>query len=239
MPTPNTIEVCRAHLFTKEVELREQYPQQIVDKVLRVREMYNWFIANPDGTDREFVSEVCQRHGIHRTTAYSDLAVVKSLLPMLGSASRDFHRWRTNEMLIATYKMAEKRKDSKTMERAATAYGKLNRVDLEDEQAMPYDMIVPQPFTATDDPRVLGIAPKPSTLRTSSSRKLTSNLMCYSQIPKTIPKKKILCLNAYWQRMVSVLRCTKRRAFANGTSRTRPHCKVTKNYGIQCQESLL
>lgn len=162
MPTPNTIEVCRAHLFTKEVELREQYPQQIVDKVLRVREMYNWFIANPDGTDREFVSEVCQRHGIHRTTAYSDLAVVKSLLPMLGSASRDFHRWRTNEMLIATYKMAEKRKDSKTMERAATAYGKLNRVDLEDEQAMPYDMIVPQPFTATDDPRVLGIEPIPN-----------------------------------------------------------------------------
>ena len=162
MPTPNTIEVCRAHLFTKEVELREQYPQQIVDKVLRVREMYNWFIANPDGTDREFVSEVCQRHGIHRTTAYSDLAVVKSLLPMLGSASRDFHRWRTNEMLIATYKMAEKRKDSKTMERAATAYGKLNRVDLEDEQAMPYDMIVPQPFTATDDPRVLGIEPIPT-----------------------------------------------------------------------------
>ena len=62
------------------------------------------------GTDREFVAEVCQRHNIHRTTAYSDLAVVKSLLPMLGSASRDFHRWRTNEMLIATYKMAEKRR---------------------------------------------------------------------------------------------------------------------------------
>ena len=162
MPTPNTIDVCRAHLFTKEVELREQYPQAVVDKVLRVREMYNWFIANPDGTDREFVAEVCQRHGIHRTTAYSDLAVVKSLLPMLGSASRDFHRWRTNEMLIATYKMAEKRKDSKTMERAATAYGKLNRVDLEDEQALPLDQILVQPFTATDDPRVLGIESIPN-----------------------------------------------------------------------------
>lgn len=162
MAFPNAIEVCRAELFTKEVELRERYSQAIVDKLLRVREMYNWFIANPDGTDREFVAEVCQRHGIHRTTAYSDLSVVKSLLPMLGSASRDFHRWRTNEMLIATYKMAEKRKDSKTMERAATAYGKLNRVDLEDEQAMPYDLIVPQPFTATDDPRVLGIEPIPN-----------------------------------------------------------------------------
>lgn len=162
MAYPNAIEVCRAELFTKEVELRDRYPQALVDKVLRVREMYNWFISNPDGTDREFVAEVCQRHGIHRTTAYSDLAVVKSLLPMLGSASRDFHRWRTNEMLIATYKMAEKRKDSKTMERAATAYGKLNRVDLEDEQAIPLDQILWQPFTATDDPRVLGIEPIPN-----------------------------------------------------------------------------
>ena len=136
MSYPNAIEVCRAELFTKEVELRERYPGQMVEKVLRVREMYNWFIANPDGTDREFVAEVCQRHNIHRTTAYSDLAVVKSLLPMLGSASRDFHRWRTN--------------------------GKLNRVDLEDEQAIPLDQILVQPFTATDDPRVLGIEPIPN-----------------------------------------------------------------------------
>lgn len=58
--------------------------------------------------------------------------------------------------------MAEKRKDSKTMERAATAYGKLNRVDLEDEQAIPLDQILVQPFMATDDPRVLGIEPIPN-----------------------------------------------------------------------------
>lgn len=159
---PNVADICRSDLFTAEPELREKYPVAIVDKLLRIREMYNWFISNPGATDREFVSELCQRHGIHRTTAYSDLAVVKSLLPMLGAASRDFHRWRTNEMLIATYKMAEKRKDSKTMERAASAYGKLNRIDTEDEQAMPFDMIVPQPFTATDDPRVLGIEPIPN-----------------------------------------------------------------------------
>ena len=46
MSYPNAIEVCRAELFTKEVELRERYPQALVDKVLRVREMYNWFIAD-------------------------------------------------------------------------------------------------------------------------------------------------------------------------------------------------
>lgn len=162
MPTPNALEVCRTDLFTKESELLERYPQPVVDKVLRVREMYQWYIANPDGTDREFVAEVCQRHDISRVTAYSDLAILKSLLPMLATASRDFHRWRYNEMILATYKMAEKRKDTKTMERAASSYAKYNRVDLEDEQAVPYELIVVQPFTATEDPRVLGIEPIPN-----------------------------------------------------------------------------
>ena len=162
MSMPNMIDVCRADLYTKQEELIQRYPQVIVEKVLRVREMYNWFIANPDATDREFVSEVCQRHGVHRTTAYSDLSVVKALLPMLGSASRDFHRWRASEMLMNTYKMAEKRKDTKTMERAASSYAKMHRVEIEDEQAVPYDMIVPQHFTATDDPRTLGIEPIPN-----------------------------------------------------------------------------
>lgn len=162
MSLPNTIEVCKANLFTKEDELRNLYPQTLVDKVLRVREMYNWFISNPDGTDREFVAELLQRHAVSKVTAYYDLAIVKSLLPMLASANRDFHRWRFNEMIINTYKMAEKRKDTKTMERAAASYAKYNRVDLEDEQVVPFEMIVVQPFVATSDPSVLGIKPIPN-----------------------------------------------------------------------------
>ena len=35
-------------------------------------------------------------------------------------------------------------------------------MDLEDEQVVPYDMIVVQPFTATEDPTVLGIKPIPN-----------------------------------------------------------------------------
>ena len=93
---------------------------------------------------------------------YSDLAVIKQLLPALTSSSRDWHRWKANQMLLETYRMAKKRKDTKTMERAASSYAKYNRVDVEDEQVMPYDQIVVQPFTATDDPSVLGIKPIPN-----------------------------------------------------------------------------
>lgn len=162
MAFPNALELCRTDLFTKEDELRNTYPQMLVDKVLRVRDMYNWCIANPDAKDRQFVEQELSRYQISKVVAYSDLAIVKALLPTLATASRDFHRWRYNEMILETYQMAKKRKDTKTMEKAASSYAKYNRIDLEDEQAVPYEMIVVQPFTATSDPTVLGIKPIPN-----------------------------------------------------------------------------
>ena len=162
MAYPNALELCRSDLFTKEDELRQAYPQLLVDKVLRVRDMYNWCIANPDAKDRQFVEQELSRYDISKVVAYSDLTIVKTLLPTLATASRDFHRWRYNEMILETYQMAKKRKDTKTMEKAASSYAKYNRIDLEDEQAVPYEMIVVQPFTATSDPTVLGIKPIPN-----------------------------------------------------------------------------
>ncbi len=162
MAQHNTLDVCRVDLFTAEDELRQRYPEVIVARVLRVREEYNWFLSNPDAKDRQFIDNAVSRFGISKVLAYSDLAIVKAMLPHLSQASRDFHRYRYNEMILETFQMAKKRKDTKTMEKAASSYAKFNRVDLEDEQAVPYDMIVVQPFTATDDPSVLGIKPIPN-----------------------------------------------------------------------------
>lgn len=155
------LEACQLDLFTSEDELREKYSEPIVLRVLRIREEYNWFLSNPDAKDRQFVENVTSRFGLNKTQAYSDLVIVKALLPHLSQASRDFHRYRYNEMILETFQMAKKRKDTKTMEKAASSYAKFNRVDMEDEQAVPYDLIVVQPFTATDDPSVLGIKPMP------------------------------------------------------------------------------
>lgn len=161
MSNPSTLDICRLDLFTAEDELRERYPDTIVTRLLRVREEYNWFLSNPDAKDRQFVDNAVSRFGICKSLAYNDLGIVKMLLPHLAQASRDFHRYRYNEMILETFQMAKKRKDTKTMEKAASSYAKFNRVDLEDEQAVPYDLIVVQPFTATDDPSVLGIKPMP------------------------------------------------------------------------------
>lgn len=156
------LEICQKDMFTSEAELREQYNEQQVERLLRLRDLYNWFVANPDCKDRQFIEVAGSRYGIGRTMAYADLALIKQLLPFLSAASRDFHRYRYNEMILETYAMAKARKDTKTMERAASSYGKYNRVDLEDEQNIPYEDIVVQPFTATGDPTVLGIKPIPN-----------------------------------------------------------------------------
>lgn len=162
MPLPKIIDVCRTDLFTGESELAAKYDAITVSRLLRVRDEYQWVLANPDLADRQFVEEFTGRTGLSESAIYGDLALIKQLLPALSSSSRDFHRWKANQMLLETYQMAKKRKDTKTMERAASSYAKYNRVDLEDEQVMPYDMIVVQPFTATQDPTVLGIKPMPN-----------------------------------------------------------------------------
>lgn len=162
MPRQPILEICSKDLFTAEDELLEKYNAEQAQRVLRLRDMYNYYISNPDTKDRQFVDTAMSRHGIMKSQAYADLSIIKSLLPLLSSASRDFHRFRFNEMILETYQMAKARKDTKTMEKAASSYAKFNRVDFEDEQALPYDLIVVQPFTATSDPRVLGIKPIPN-----------------------------------------------------------------------------
>ena len=162
MPLPATINVCQTDLFTAENELRAKYDEITVQRILRIRDLYSYVIANPDTKDRQFVERAVSMFKVSQSCAYNDLAIIKALLPMLSKASRDFHRWRANEMLLETYRMAKARKDTKTMERAASSYAKYNRVDLEDEQLIPYDEIVVQPFTATDDPTPLGIKPIPN-----------------------------------------------------------------------------
>lgn len=159
MPPPKIIDVARTDLFTPQSDLEQRYDSKTVSALMRIRDEYQWTLANPDQPDRQFVDTMVARHGMSERAVYADLAVIKQLLPALQSSSREWHRWKANQMLLETYQQAKRRHDTKTMERAAASYAKFNRVDLEDEQLIPYEDIVVQPFTATSDPSVLGIKP--------------------------------------------------------------------------------
>ena len=174
MPLPSIIDIAHTDLYSSKEELEQKYAVSQVEHLLRLREMATWCIANPDAKDRQFVDEFKHRFGISHVTIYADLKIIKSILPNLAENTREFHRWRFNEMILETYQMAKKRKDTKTMERAAASYAKFNRIDVEDETAVPYHMIVVQPFFPTTDPRVVGINPVPDI--DNRIRKLTKEL---------------------------------------------------------------
>lgn len=122
--------------------------------------MYLWFIEQPHAKDAQFVSEVCDRFKVSRPTAYSDLAVIKVLLPELSKTARAFHRWRALDMILETYNTAKIKGDTRTMEKAASDYAKYTRID-DDSEEIDLSDIQPQPFVPTMDPRVLGIEPIP------------------------------------------------------------------------------
>lgn len=151
------LEACRLDLYTDADELFGKYPDLIAKKVLRIREMHQWMINNPAAKDSKFIAEEISRFAISRQTAYSDLFIIKSLLPAIAASSRDFNRWRYIEMILRTYELAEARKDVRTMERAASSLARYTNIDKEEEAAVPLDKVPVQPFVATDDPSVLGI----------------------------------------------------------------------------------
>lgn len=156
------LEACRADLYTDSEELYKKYPDALAAKVERVRAMHQWFLSNPAAKDALFISECVSRFGVSRPTAYSDLAIIKALLPHLSESSKEFHRWRYIEMTLRTFEVAEARKDARTMAQAAANYARYLNIDKEEQSDIPIDQIVPQPFIATDDPSVLGIGPVPN-----------------------------------------------------------------------------
>lgn len=157
MPQVKNIELAQREMFTPAEELLTRYDAARVDHLLRLRDMYNWMLANPSERDRKFIDLFMGKYGIGQSQAYSDLALIKQLIPALAPASRDFYRKQVSEMLLETYNMAKARKDTKAMAMAAKELGKVNRVDLEDEKALPYDDIVIQPFTPSSDPTIIGL----------------------------------------------------------------------------------
>lgn len=162
MPAPDALDACRADLYTQLSELQRKYPEDLVQKILRIRYMHQYYLSNPGATDADCVREDVSVHSVSRPTAYSDLRVIKLLLPFISQTNKEFHRWRYEEMIMQTYNMARGRGDTRTMERAATSYAKHTRIAEEDSKDIPIDQLLPQPYIPTDDPSVLGIKKIPN-----------------------------------------------------------------------------
>lgn len=159
----DVIEVMRDSLFLPIDELRDRgFSAPQVQRILRVRDMYNYWLQYPSRREKDVVNEIMSRYGLNRTSAYRDISVLKSLLGDLGKVSKDFVRFQFNSMIMETYTLAKQRGDLSAMAAAADKYAKYNQLDREDVLDHQWDSIVPQRFELTDDPTVIGLRPIPN-----------------------------------------------------------------------------
>lgn len=159
MAKPNTLELCKTHLFDDVDKLRTTgLPDQLVNRLIRIRSAYTLWLEYPRKKDAE-IRDHLMTFGVNRSAAYEDIQLIKLLLGDLAETSKAFHRFRFVAMIEKAYDLAERNKDAKAMVAAADKYAKYNQLDKEDSLKIPWDEIIPQQFEPTSDPTVIGIKP--------------------------------------------------------------------------------
>lgn len=163
MPVPATIDVCRNYLFADSDKMKaEGVPTVIQERLIRLRDMYNYWLQFPRKKDMEIVDELGRRYEISKSTCYEDVRIIKQLLGDLNQSTKEYHRLKFLQMIEETFDVARRVKDARAMAATANYYGKYNKLDKEEAEDKGYDKIVVQPFEPTDDPTVIGIKPIPN-----------------------------------------------------------------------------
>jgi hypothetical protein len=172
MPIPATIDICEKYLFADVSEMvQEGVPEIIQKRLVRLRDLYNYWMNFPGKKDMEIAEEDMRRNGIGKSAAYEDVRILKKLLGNFAKTTKDYHRYKFALMIDESFQMAKRTKDAKAMASAANYYAKYTQLDKEDEVDRGYDQIVMQPFEPTDDPTVLGLKAIPN-LREKIARKI-------------------------------------------------------------------
>ena len=163
MAKPQTLELCRVHLFDDVERLKNNsLSQQAIDRILRLRAAFNLWNKYPLKKEAEIRDFIMKHSGVERTAAYEDIQILKILLGDFQETSKEFHRFRFNHMIDKAYEMAERKQDARGMATAAGHYAKYNKIDQDEAVKIPYEDIVRQTFEPTSDPTVIGIKPIPN-----------------------------------------------------------------------------
>jgi len=162
MPLPAILEIAEKYIYAdKDVMLSEGVSAPTVQRILRLRDVYTYWRDHPSTYDREIVARL-KSMGVGHSQAYSDLAVVKSLLGSLNRESKAYLRYRARQMAMETYESAKAAGDFRTMASVIKTLGDIFDLKNEDEKEDIYSQIVVQPFEFTSDPTVAGFKPIPN-----------------------------------------------------------------------------
>lgn len=162
MSLPVNIDAYSEYLPIDSDELRSKLvPEDTILRVERLRELSAYWRSYPQTSPKELVNRCMQLFHVGKSQAYDDIHILKILIGNLEATTKEFARWRANQMIEEDRLAARRDGDWRAVASMQKNYIINNQTDKEDTPDKAFEKIVPLQIEPTDDPSVLGIkAPK-------------------------------------------------------------------------------
>ena len=148
------IDIYADNMMLSEDEMIEKgIDPQVIRHIKRLRDIYNYMLRNPLKKDREYIDYIQanyadgQGKAISKKTAYKDIEILHAVVGNLQQCSKEWHRWRFNNMIAEGYAIALRKEDAAAIAKLAGMYGKYNKLDKDDEHDRGYCEIPHLKFT--------------------------------------------------------------------------------------------
>lgn len=160
------IDIYADNLMLSVDELKKNgVSEQVIHRLVRLRDIYNYMLRNPLKKDREYIDYIqahYQEDGkpLSKRKSYEDLEILHAIVGNLQQCTKEWHRWRFNNMIMEGYAIALRQQDPVAIAKLAQQYGKYNQLDKNDERdnglgAVPHIVFV-------TDPSAFGFKPIPN-----------------------------------------------------------------------------
>lgn len=162
MSLPVNIDKYSEYLPIDSEQLRRDLvPEDTIQRVERLRELSAYWRSYPSTSPKELVARCVQMFKVGKSQAYDDIHLLKILIGNLEATTKEFARWRANQMIEEDRLAARRDGDWRAVASMQKNYIINNQTDKEDTPDKAFERIVPLVLEPTDDPSVLGIkAPK-------------------------------------------------------------------------------
>jgi len=163
--TDSFLEKCNKYLFVDQDDLPVHFDRDEQDMILRYRDAYTHWLAHPEKNDSEMIYYLTDILNVSKSTAYRDLSRIKLLIGNVKGVSIEFHRHTANYMIREGYKMAVEAKtvlevkQAEAMIRAGQALVKVNKLDKDVSEQIPWADIIPLNLEPSTDVSVIGRKP--------------------------------------------------------------------------------
>lgn len=129
------IDIYSDNLMLTEAEMQSKnISPLVIQRVIRLRDIYNYMLRNPLKKDREYIDYIQANYKegdkpLSKRKAYEDIEILHAIVGSLQQCSKEWHRWRFNNMIMEGYAIAVRNEDAMAIARLAQQYGKYNQLD--------------------------------------------------------------------------------------------------------------